>query len=202
MDKELYRNGSGYADPTAYKALQNYQKGEQNMEYKRGEIFKYKIGYDYKPALVVSADYRANDNILNIIVLTDEEKRDSVQIVCNGIKYADCSFISYGYAGSFGSFIRKATDAEMEAIDAGITKSLGLEMQVVELPTASVAEVIAPLMEEQVEVPWVKIAKDELEELIKGQLDSLEGIASAKTEASIYKNLYEQLLAKVMDRGC
>ena len=27
MDKELFRNGSGYADPTAYKALQNYQKG-------------------------------------------------------------------------------------------------------------------------------------------------------------------------------
>lgn len=184
MDKELFRNGSGYADPTAYKALTNYQKGELNMEFKRGEIFQYKIGYDYKPALVVSADYRANDNILNIIVLTEEEKRDSVQIVCRGIMYADCSFISYGYANSFGSFIRMATEAEMEAIDAGIAKSLGIEQKTVE----KIVEVPAT---ESIDVQYV-IEKQEIKE----------ELASAKTEASIYKNLYEQLLAKMMDRGC
>lgn len=180
MDKELFRNGSGYADPTVYKALQNYQKGEQNMEFKRGEIFQYKIGCDYKPALVVSADYRANDNILNIIVLDDEERRDSVQIVCRGIMYADCSFISYGYANSFGSFIRMATEEEMEAIDAGIAKSLGIEQKIVE-------KVMKVPVKEVVEIP-VEASSAEL--------------ASAKTEASIYKNLYEQLLEKMMGRGC
>ena len=171
------------------------------MEFKRGEIFQYKIGYDYKPALVVSADYRANDNILNIIVLSEEEKRDSVEIVCRGIMYADCSFISYGYASAFGSFIRMATEAEMKAIDAGITKSLGLKIHALELPTASVAE---PELEEEKEddAPWVKIPIDEFVRLTEGQSDNTAELASAKTEASIYKNLYEQLLAKVMDRGC
>ena len=146
------------------------------MEFKRGEIFQYKIGYDYKPALVVSADYRANDNILNIIVLDDEERRDSVQIVCNGIMYADCAFISYGYANSFGSFIRIATEAEMEAIDAGIAKSLGIKQKTVE---------------KVLKVPVAKTGEVPVEAF------SAE-LASAKTEASIYKNLYEQLLAKVM----
>lgn len=177
MDKELFRNGSGYADPTAYKALTNYQKGESNMEFKRGEIFQYKIGYDYKPALVVSADYRASDNILNIIVLSEEEKRDSVEIVCRGVMYADCSFISYGYASAFGSFIRMATEAEMEAIDAGIAKSLGIKRKTLEIERT---------IEKTVEVP-VETSSAEL--------------ASARTEASIYKNLYEQLLEKMMDRG-
>lgn len=40
-DQELKRNGSGYYDPTAYKALRNIEREANRMEYKRGEIFKY-----------------------------------------------------------------------------------------------------------------------------------------------------------------
>lgn len=178
MDKELFRNGSGYADPTAYKALKNYQRGHGDMEFKRGEIFQYKIGSEYREALVVSADYRANDNILNIIVLDDEARRDSVQIVCRGIKYADCSFISYGYANSFGAFIRKATELEMEEIDEGIAKSLGI-------PATRVEEKIV-----EVEKPsWAEPVEDFV---------ANEELTKAKAEAEIYKDLYEKLLAKML----
>jgi hypothetical protein len=56
--------------------------------------------------------------------------------------------------------------------------------------------------EKEDDAPWVKIPIDEFVRLTEGQSDNTAELASAKTEASIYKNLYEQLLAKVMDRGC
>lgn len=198
MDKELFRNGSGYVDPTAYKALQNYQRSEGTMIINRGEIWEVIVGNsnEYKAALVLSAGYRANDKRVSIILLEDIERRDSVPVVCQGMKYVDCTYVSFCYADKFETFIKCATENEMKAIDAGVAKALGLEMQDLGMPTESIAEVIAPMVaEDQDDANLVKIAAEEL-----GRC-TVE-LEKVKAQASIYKDLYEQILAKVMDRGC
>lgn len=182
VDRELMKNGSGYHDPTAYKALSNIERDE-DMDYKRGEIFEIEMNNrpDTKKALVVSADFRSGENYLNVIVLTDEPKGNvNVPIVCEGKMYADCGMVSFITSNRLLRFIRKAREDEMNQIDEGIAKCLGLEMKDVGLPTESIAKIVAPMIVE----PSVEVFSEEL--------------ATAKAEANIYKDLYEKLLAKVM----
>ena len=179
-DYEILRNGSGYVDPTAYKAIQNYQRGEDILVLKRGEIYEYEMqnGKGIKNALIVSADFENDNGYLNVIVLTDEEKTEGlfIPIVCGGMMYADCGMVSFALRNRIGNYVRTATDKEMAQIDAGIAKCLGIEQKTVEVP-----------VEKVVEVPALVQYSDNTEELMQ-----------AKAEAGIYKDLYERLLAKVM----
>ena len=43
MNNELYRNGSGYADPTAYAAINNYIQEIETMKFQKGEIYEYEL---------------------------------------------------------------------------------------------------------------------------------------------------------------
>ena len=164
------------------------------MGINRGEIWEVTVGNsnEYKAALVLSADYRANDKRVSVILLEDMERRDSVPVVCQGMMWVDCSYISFCYADKFESFIKCATEAEMKQVDAGVAKALGLEIQTLGMPTGSIAKVIEPMLEEEPDdTNWVRATAEEF-----GRC-TVE-LASARTEASIYKDLYEHLLAKVM----
>ena len=152
--------------------------------FKRGEIFEYEMRDrgDTKMALVVSADFRANDRFINIILLNENPVSEvTVPIVCRGQMYADCGMVSYAHTDRMLDFVRKATDEEMAQIDEGILECLGLERK--ELPEAKIPEfkeiALMPMQE-----PKVEIHSEEL--------------ATAKAEANIYKGLYEQLFHKMI----
>ena len=182
VDRELMKNGSGYHDPTAYKALSNIERDEK-MNFERGEIFEYEEVNKgiYRKALILSADFRTNDRWQSIILLNEEPKGQiNVPIVCGEMMYADCGVVSFGKSERFGNFICRATSDEMEQIDEGIAKCLGLEQQVRIVKSEAVPEIITPLVAE----PSVEYFSEEL--------------ATAKAEAKIFKDLYENLLAKVM----
>lgn len=178
MDKELFRNGSGYADPTAYKAFMNIERDEK-MDFERGEIYEYeetKKG-THKKALILSADFKKNNRWQNVLFLNEEPKGQiNVPIACEGLMYADCGFVSLAISENFGRFIRKAREEEMAQIDEGVAKCLGLEQ---------------------------KVAKEFIDEVTLQAMvlpteEPSEELATAKAEAKIYKDLYEKLLAKVM----
>ena len=177
----MFRNGSGYADPTAYKALSNIER-DGKMEFKRGEIFEYAVKDDTRKAMVVSADFRKKDHMLSIIVLTDEQKGSvCVPITTgSGIMYADCGMVAFAQSDRFGNYLRTVKQAEMDQIDEGIAKCLGIEQQVRIVKSEAVPEIITPIIAE----PSVECFSEEL--------------ATAKAEAKIFKDLYEKLLAKVM----
>lgn len=190
MDKDLLRNGSGYVDPSAYSAIKNYMKEENRMEmeYSRGDIYEYEMvnRAETKKALVVSADFRANDYYLNIIILTDEPKGNiNVPIVCGGMMYADCGMVSFATKDRFGRFVRTARAEEMAQIDEGIAKCLGIEQKVVE----KVVEVPTIPAETLIEITPDGMRFD---------IETAEVLAAARAEANIYKNLYEQLLVKMI----
>jgi len=182
---DLLRNGSGYVDFVAFEAIKNIEKEKKAM-FKRGEIFEYEMRDrgDVKMALVVSADFRANDRFVNIIILNENPVGEvTVPIVCRGKMYADCGMVSFAHTDRMLDFVRKATDAEMAQIDAGIMECLGLERKELELPEAKIPEfkeiALMPMQEAKVET-------------------YSEELATAKAEANVYKDLYEKLLAKML----
>lgn len=183
MDKELFRNGSGYVDITAYKALSNIEKEINNMEFNRGEIFEYEEVNRgiLRKALIISADFRSGERSQSVLLLTEEPKGEiNVPIVCEGMMYADCGRVSFAMADRIGRYIRTATAEEMAQIDEGVAKCLGLEQKEMDLMPLS-----SPLpISTTEEVTAVEFYSEEL--------------ATAKAEAKIFRDLYEKLLAKVM----
>lgn len=123
---DILRNGSGYVDETAFKAIKHIEY--KNMDYCRGEIWEYNLhNNEMKYALVVSVDECMNGKYRSVILLTDEQKGViNVPIVCHGRMYADCGMVSFGMCGRFGNYIKNATDAEMKEIEQGIAKALGI----------------------------------------------------------------------------
>ena len=138
----LKRNGSGYVDPTAYKALTNVQKGNK-MEIYRGDIFFVggsggnRIGSEQKqdrPAIVVSND-KGNEHspVVEVVFLTSAEKAKylptHVEVLCQIPSVALCEQVHSISKERLSDYIRSCTDAEMKAIDKALMISLGLNKQ-------------------------------------------------------------------------
>ena len=198
----LFYNASGCADPTAFKAICDYQKGEKNMELKRGEIFEYKTLAGWRTAIVVSANERAKDKIQSIILLTSEAKLNYVPVVAKGLMYANCGMVSYAERERFGEFIRTASSKEVEAIDEGILKNLGIVPKVKHEVKEVKVQDDSKFIEAQNQLDSCRIelnaCKKELLEYVSKKEEPSEELMQAKAEASVYKNLYETLLEKVI----
>lgn len=145
MINELYRNGSGYVDPTAAKAIKNYIKECETMKFKRGEIYEYsmKSGTQTKHghALIVSGEISKTDKFINLIVLSDRKPyhdylftndtidaaKTCAKITVNGnTMYADGRMLAYGEFQRFGRKIAEASDNDMKTVDRCLRYALGL----------------------------------------------------------------------------
>lgn len=182
MDHGLLRNGSGYVDITAYKAIKNAERNMNMANCKRGEIFEVRMinSDEIRKALVVSADFRTGRTWQSVLILMDEQKQeDWVPVVCRGMMYADCSKLSYIDSNRLYSYIRTATEDEMAAVDEAIAEQLGLKLE-------NKAECVPK--------PVLLMNKDSVQ-VFK---DNSEELAAVQKEAEIYKNLYNQLLEKLI----
>lgn len=200
-DRELRRNGSGYYDPTAYKALKNYEREADHMEYKRGEIFKYNTSGGEREILIVSSNERCEGYYLNALFLNDNASGNYVQVVCGDLRYVDCDKVSLVTAGNMGEYIRTATEAEMLQVDNGIIDSLGLVL-------SDETDTTEQLIEEKRKSK----AKDaELEDLRKKLKEATmvlevtppgtmieERIIRLETERDMYKEWFEKLMEKAV----
>ena len=139
---ELKRNGSGCYDPTAYKAMRNYENGGVKMEVYRGDIFYIEDSYRTegseqrpgRPALVVSNNTgNYHSNIVSIVWLTTAEKKDlptHCKILCKTPSTAICEQVVTISQDRLGEYIRTATENEMKAIDRCLLIALGLNPEV------------------------------------------------------------------------
>jgi hypothetical protein len=161
---DLLRNGSGYIDTTAYEAMKKYDKEQREMKFRRGYIYEYEVKPgDIRPAIVVSADFRAGDDVLNVIVLSNDSK-NARDVLVGGCYYANPECVSFAWAYRLGDCIVGASLDEMEELDEEILRHLGLEREEREDDVAA-----TPAAE----------PRDFSAELIE-----------AKTEARIYRELY------------
>lgn len=136
---EMKTNGSGYYDPTAYKAMKNFTSGG-NMGVYRGDIFFVRnfvrvSGSEQtanRPAIVVSNDIgNHHSDMCQVVYLTTKEKKPlptHVKVICQTPSTALCEQVCSVSQDRLTEYIRTCTDEEMEAIDRALMVSLGLSM--------------------------------------------------------------------------
>lgn len=126
MIDELKRNGSGYYDPTAYKAIKNLKEDDE-MEMKRGDIYLcHRPGQEPTMYLNVSAEGRTGI-FASMIMLTDKENLlYGAPINCHGIKYASCDLVMYMKKENLTDFVKCATADEMAEVDKMVADALGI----------------------------------------------------------------------------
>ena len=194
---DLKRNGSGYYDPTAYKAMKNFENGGgSNM--KRGEIWKIGFGRDEKLAVVLTVQ----DTFCNVLVLNEQSKNDNdVAIKAIGLKYTNPAMMSYAFKDNFREFVRLMRDEEKENLFLEIAKRIDFPASVqdeiyFENLVADKNEELEALKAE-LEKAKTRILNLQTEPFVVDAREFEDNIV-VKTERDLYKKQYELLLERLI----
>lgn len=192
---DIRYNGSGYYDETAYKAIKNTDRGgTTSMEYNKGEIWEIETtNGSTREVLLVQCfdDYAA------ALTLTDYQPNHTyMQIKSQDLRYMDCGRLGYVFYDKFVKFIRMVSDEELREIQYRIASALDLPAlettETAEPAPAPVAAEVNTATQQQDDVPE---SKCELQQLLMDSALELEGMTR---ERDVYKELYGQLLGKLL----
>lgn len=192
MKNDIKKNGSGYYDPTAFKAIINTGGGVNNMEVYKGDIFyieKGKTG-EKSPAVVVSAtEVIEETGCAQVAWLTNKEENSSsthVKVMCMTPSVAICEKLSFAYLDRFGEYIRTCTEKEIQDIDNAMLATLGIERQNDNADCEEIRTLKKELEEKQREIEEMKTSAREKETEEKEPDDRMEEAASRlQHEASV-----------------
>ena len=215
QDKELKYNASGYYDPTAFEALTRVQKGEESMEVLKGDIyFLERNGKSDIPVVIVSNNIGNHfSDYVNVVYMANDINRPMpthVELNCRGLSTAMCEQIHCVKKERLTEFVRSCTDTEINKLDAALMLSCGIKYdkdeiidqlqydnQLLDSIIKQHESHVASLQEE------LKDANEIIENMKISdsqpcitETDSIKVIA----ERDLYKNLYEQLLERMMDQ--
>lgn len=173
---ELSRNGSGYYDVTAYKAMINYQREEENkMECNRGEIWEVNVKTGTRIALIVQVFEQ--DGYVSALLLRDVsgDCQYPISVRARSIMYGDAGRLQYIFGASVLSYVRTLSEEEWADVMDTISRAYGM--------TDTVQEAIATIP-----APAARAEND---------LQTATQIAALERENEIYKKLYEDLLNRI-----
>ncbi len=184
MKNDIKKNGSGYYDPTAFKAIINTGGGVNNMEVYKGDIFyieKGKTG-EKSPAVVVSAtEVIEETGCAQVAWLTNKEENSSsthVKVMCMTPSVAICEKLSFAYLDRFGEYIRTCTEKEIQDIDNAMLATLGIERQNDNADCEEIRTLKKELEEKQREIEEMKTSAREKETEEKEPDDQMEEAAN------------------------
>ena len=157
-------------------------------EVKRGDIFyityskNFNDSYSYdttgRPGVIVSDDHlNRGSEYVEVVYLTTKIKRDMpthVDVFCKTPSTALCETIHTVEKDRIGTYVRTVSDEEMEGIERGLRRSLGMNV-----PVASVNDA-----EPNNDMGLVSMQKE----------------IQLTAERDMFKKLYEDLLSKVVGR--
>ena len=175
MSNAFMRNAERYYDPTAGIALTNIERTER-MDWKPGDIVTASKDTAEKKFIVL-----ANDGyVLTGTVLLTREYDSFVPIICGGKMYANPYRLEYLNMNNYDlSLARVATDAELDALRAAI-------VNILQIPTPTEAA-------EEDSTDSIMVTAEEID-MMQNQAKEL---IEARTEAKVYRDLYERLLEKM-----
>lgn len=137
MNNDIYfKNHEGYYDPTAGKAMTNYQKNRGGatmvQEIRRGDIYcrEKKNSEELEYFLIISREDRCKNGTNMMVAKLSEERVNllptQTNVICRGKMTVNCDILNYVYRGEVGEYIRSATDEEMKTVNICLCKALGL----------------------------------------------------------------------------
>ena len=197
---ELKRNGSGYYDPTAYKALQKIEREEDKMSMiKKGDIWTIESGGKEVVAVVI----KTHGSYATVLTMADEPREGrNISLFARGQKYSDPGFISYKFNEGFLDFVRTTTDEEFEDIQKKIIERLGFDVK----DYSITKEARAKIMELEAEVKdlneILELRRVENEQLKYRSVseDMTSELLVLKTQCEVYKEQYERLLERMIGK--
>lgn len=157
-------------------------------EVKRGDIFyityskNFNDSYSYdttgRPGVIVSDDHlNRGSEYVEVVYLTTKIKRDMpthVDVFCKTPSTALCETIHTVEKDRIGTYVRTVSDEEMEGIERGLRRSLGMNVPVVSV--------------------------NEAEPNNDNGLASMQKEIQLTAERDMFKKLYEDLLSKVVGK--
>lgn len=201
---ELRRNGSGYYDPTAYKALKNIEREEQEMEVRKGEVWQVEIGNSVRTVVVLAV----HGSYSTVLTFSDEQReRRTVQLNAQGMKYTEPGMVSYKFHDAFDKFIRLTTDEEFADIMNQVAGALEIEKNtpLEDIPFGIAESKVQRLQMELAEakaknLELVNYNTNLLSENVDLQAKEKNRI-KLETERDLYKSQYESLLERVIAKA-
>lgn len=223
MLDELKRNGSGYYDPTAYEAIKHME--DEGMEMKRGYIYMcQRPGKEPELYLNISAEGRTG-MFASVLLLTEKDDlKYGAAINCRGMKYVGCDLVMYLKKEYLTDFVKCATADEMAEVDRMVAKALGLaemsdesfsehlnkQLNVAEKTIDDLKFRLKQVEEEKYGLE--KALELSTKDLLEMELDLREAhkqvpvfpveiekeLLRAETQRDMYKELYEQMLEKMI----
>lgn len=183
------------------------------MQIFRGDIFYIEKNFHHegaiisgsRPAVVVSNDIgNKHADFIEVVYLTSRDKKPlptHANVICKVPSIAMCEQVDSVHKDRLGDFIRSCTADEMRDIDNALLVSLGLDSPI---GTIEPIENIAPkfsyseskaLEDAESKIKILTAVKNSMEEIIK---ENNEDIRKLEAENKVLKELYDQLLAKVV----
>lgn len=118
-----YLNGSGYPDPTAYRAIQRME--DKEMEARSGELWRYAAGEVEREGVVLGTDGVA----VTILPLLNICYDGAVEVVTSeGVKYVQPLRLSYTTGKKLLDYLRDVPEDTMCEIKTAIIAGLGLTL--------------------------------------------------------------------------
>ena len=185
MDRELFRNGSGYADPTAYKAMITME--EKNMEVRPYEIWKYTVNGNEKIG-VAMAHY---DAVVAMMPLFEKSFLGSVEIpTLHGPRYAHPVRMTYVLESRLVEYVQDVSESAVNDIMNLFHECYSEIIPEADIHAANRFAPCAPGVPGPILPPGNVEYPDNTELQIR-----LEG---ERREKEVYKGLYESLLDKLI----
>ena len=174
-DRRGYLNGSGYPDPTAYKAIKRTE--EKEMEARSGELWRYTAGTVEREGVVVGTD----GIVVTLLPLLDICYDGAVEIVTSeGVKYVRPLRLTYTTQKKLLDYLRDVPEDTMREIKTAISTGLCLTLAEPSRPDT------APDYGTWEEVEMLKAEKQKL------QSELIESTVRAKVMTEQYNTLLER----------
>ena len=168
--------------------------GTASMEYNKGEIWEIETtnGTTREVFLV-----QCFDDYAAVLTLIDSQPNHTyMQIKSQDLRYMDCGRLGYVFYDKFVKFIRMVSDEELKEVQYRIASALDLPAlettETAEPAPAPVAAEADTATQQQDDAPE---SKCELQQLLMDSALELEGMTR---ERDVYKELYGQLLGKLL----
>jgi mRNA interferase MazF len=191
MIDELKRNGSGYYDPTAYKAMKNLENGGA-CTMKRGEIWEVGFGKETRLMVVVSVQ----EKFCNTLVLNDERIcEQDIAIKATAMKFTNPAMMSYAYKDRFNRFIRMMRDDELEELLAKVSEKLALPVDT-ELDVFEETILAEKNAEIEALKDHIKVLVEQNEEVHHSITERT--VIELTVERDLYKAQYEKMLERLI----
>lgn len=167
---------------------------DNDTSYKIGEIWEMETANGITKEVVLLQCF---DNYATTLTLMDNEpKQNAISIKSLSLKYIDCGRLGYSFYDKLTQFVRAVSDEELAKLKKNIAKVLDLNT-VVETPATLEKQVESDLALKAA-VLDNEATQKKCADLEKQLEDSKFEIVSMTREKDIYKDLYNQLLEKIM----